>query len=330
MLLQKMAGQPQSPTYIVLPNEVMAPPAISTERWRLCALFVEIETTEASLQWVARRRLIHNEVLCTSCGQPASLVARADCVDGVQWKCDWCGFTQSVRQGSFLESSHLPIWKIVVMMYCWCNDMPQQIICREADVPMGHTVVDWLNFFRDEAENYIERHSHEIGGMDTNGEPITVEIGRTKFFHRKHHRGQGKPGHWVFGGIERGSGKCFMVEVADHTVANLAGKIRDHILPGSHIISNSWASYANIEQIGGGIYTHEVVLHHFVDPNDETIHTQTVGNLWMRAKQNIRRQYGISCELFTSYIHEFVFRNSLRDKDIFAELTNCIGESYPV
>ena len=103
----------------------------------------------------------------------------------------------------------LAISKILLMMYCWCCDMPQHLICREADMLLGHTVVDWSNFFRDEAENYVERQSREIGGMDLNGEAITVEIDESKFFHRKYHRGQWRQGHWVFGGIERESGKCF-------------------------------------------------------------------------------------------------------------------------
>jgi len=29
--------------------------------------------------------------------------------------------------------------------------------------------------------------------------------------HRKHHRGTHFGGQWVFGGVERGSGRCFVV-----------------------------------------------------------------------------------------------------------------------
>jgi len=331
-VVAEMAGRPRAKQVIVTAQEIMAPAIIATERWRLGTLFPQLSDTPACLQWVARRRLIHNDVQCPQCGQPASLVARANRLDGVQWQCSRCRFSQSVRHGSFFERSHLAISKILLMMYCWCCDMPQHLICREADMPLGHTVVDWSNFFRDEAENYVERQSREIGGMDLNGEAITVEIDESKFFHRKYHRGQWRQGHWVFGGIERESGKCFLVEVADRTANTLEAKIREHILPGTHIISDGWAAYANIPQIGGGIYTHEYVVHqrNFVDPQDDNIHTQNVENLWWRAKRKIRRQQGTSRELFTSYLHEFIFRNSLRDKDIFVEMINCIGESYPM
>jgi len=85
MLLQEMAGRPQGCACIVPLYKVMAPAAIAGERWRLGSHVMEINTTETCLQWVARRRLIRNEVQCTRCGQPASLVGRAECGVGVHW-----------------------------------------------------------------------------------------------------------------------------------------------------------------------------------------------------------------------------------------------------
>ena len=64
----------------------------------------------------------------------------------------------------------------------------------------------------------------------------------------------------------------------------------------------------SFEDINHGIYTHDVIVHqeHFVDPNDDAIHTQNVENLWMRVKRKLRRQFGTSETLFTSHLHEFV------------------------
>jgi len=61
--------------------------------------------------------------------------------------------------------------------------------------------------------------------MDAQGEPIKAEIDQSKFLHRKYHRGQRRQGHWVFGGIERWSGKCFLVEVDDYSATTLQDKI---------------------------------------------------------------------------------------------------------
>ena len=44
-----------------------------------------------------------------------------------------------------------------------------------------------------------------------------VEIDESKFGKRKYNRGRMVDGHWVFGGIERGTTKSFMVVVDDST-----------------------------------------------------------------------------------------------------------------
>ena len=81
--------------------------------------------------------------------------------------------------------------------------------------------------------------------------------------------------HWVFDGVERQTGKCFLVEVPDCTAATLQPLIEQYILPGSHIMSDGWASYANIDAIQQGLYMHSVIIHqqNFVDPQDPDIHT---------------------------------------------------------
>ena len=80
---------------------------------------------------------------------------------------------------------------------------------------------------------------------------------------------------------------CFIAEVpdADRQAATLESLLLQHILPGSHIISDGWRSYGNLSTLGGGTYTCEVILHeqHFVDPHNPEIHTQNT-DMWMRAK----------------------------------------------
>jgi transposase-like protein len=131
---------------------------------------------------------------------------------------------------------------------------------------------------REECQTWLGGNSGKIGGIDHNFNPIVVEIDESKYFHRKYHRGQWREGHWVFGGIEREGGKCFLVVVPERTAATLQQCIEDHIEPRTHIISDGWAAYANIRNIHNGIYDHSVVVHehNFVDPADPEVHTQNI------------------------------------------------------
>ncbi|TRY64102.1 hypothetical protein TCAL_15271, partial [Tigriopus californicus] len=48
---------------------------------------------------------------------------------------------------------------------------------------------------------------------------------------------------------EREAGDSFLVEVPNRRRRTLEALIENHILRGSHIMSDGWAVYANIEQI---------------------------------------------------------------------------------
>jgi transposase-like protein len=105
-----------------------------------------------------------------------------------------------------------------------------------------------------------------------------------------------------------------------------------YILPGTKIISDGWRAYRNIENLGGGIYDHEVIIHeqNFVDPNDGNIHTQSIENVWMRAKRKLKRQFGTSRDLFPSYIHEFIWRNKFARQNTFMSFLVCLTQQYEV
>lgn len=96
-------------------------------------------------------------------------------------------------------------------------------------------------------------------------------------------------------------------------------------------MSDGWASYAAIDQIAGGIYRHETIIHeqHFVDPEDETIHTQNIENTWMRVNKKIKRQFGTNKALFETYMAEFLWRNRVREH-LFGNFLVAIHEVYPV
>ncbi|KAL8585556.1 hypothetical protein ACOMHN_046216 [Nucella lapillus] len=304
-------GRPRNPPNLVPVDQVLQPQQVLDEEWTLLELIQAVDTTEKTIQWLARRGMLRNHLLCHVCGNGMTVSAYNGHIEGKRWKCPaQCrGATKSIRFDSWFQRSHLSLTKCILLLYFWVEDFPQDKICRELGIS-SHTAVDWCNFVREVCDEDLRRPPQQIGSLDPQTwEPIVVEIDETKYFHRKYHRGQWREEHWVFGGIERDSGKCFMVEVEDRTRPTLEALIQEWILPGSHIISDGWRSYHHVEQIGGrGLYTHDVIVHehHFVDPNNPLIHTQNIENTLMRAKRKLKRQFGTSEALFQSYMYEFV------------------------
>src|SRR5215510_5564778 len=83
-------------------------------------------------------------------------------------------------------------------------------------------------------------------------------------------------GQWVFGGVERGSGRAFFGPVSDRTTETLTAVIRAWMEPGSRIISDCWALYNCLEQQG---YTYLTVNDSIDFINHDTrVHTNAIEN----------------------------------------------------
>jgi hypothetical protein len=114
---------------------------------------------------------------------------------------------------------------------------------------------------------YLEGCSEKIGGLTKPLRSMTATsvgeniIGDTK-------------GQWVFGGIERESGRTFFVPVWDRTADTLTNVIRAWIEPGTTLISDCWVAYQDIASRGS---THRTVNRSisFVNP-DTGDHTNTI------------------------------------------------------
>jgi hypothetical protein len=80
---------------------------------------------------------------------------------------------------------------------------------------------------------------HLEGRSETNGDPNkTVEVDKTKFSQTKYQRRHPDKGQNVFGGVERGSGRMYLVPVTDRTVDTMTNVISAWIEPDTTFISD--------------------------------------------------------------------------------------------
>uniref|UniRef100_A0A914UWD1 ISXO2-like transposase domain-containing protein n=1 Tax=Plectus sambesii TaxID=2011161 RepID=A0A914UWD1_9BILA len=173
-------------------------------------------------------------------------------------------------------------------------------------------LIDWQMFCRDICCKWIQHHAMPIGGINpATSNPLAIKIDESLFFKMKYHRGAVHEGKWMLGGVERGSKKCFMVEVDSWDVATLMPIIQQWVLFGSRVITDGWAAYtASLGFLANPQYAHDTVNHtlHFVDPNDPTLHTNAVEGFWSHGKQKFRHMHRMCNAHFDSYIAEFMFR----------------------
>ena len=139
-----------------------------------------------------------------------------------------------------------------------------------------------------------------IGGQD-----VEVEIDESKFGKRKYNIGRHVEGHWVFGGVERITGECFLVEVEHRDATTLLPRIQQHICPGSIIYSDEWWRAYN--QINASTGMTHMTVNHFVDPATGA-HTQGVEAMWSSCKRVLREERTMQSKLFDTYLPDYMWR----------------------
>ena len=153
-----------------------------------------------------------------------------------------------------------------------------------------------------------------------------VEIDESKFGKRKYNRGRAVEGHWVFGGMERGSGDSFLVEVAKRDAATLLPIIAQHVQPGTVVYSDKWAAYHQLAATTGTAVNHSL---HFVDPLTGA-HTQGVEGMWSSCKRMMREEQTMNSKLFATYLPEYMWRRKFGGPVAFGHILKHIAEQYPM
>ena len=106
----------------------------------------EISTnTRSTIEWLAQNGLIRNQRDCYYCFDSMVLLSASDRSDGVKWYCNTCKVENSIRQDSFFSKSHLPITKLLEILYWWTLDCNLETVSKEIEVS-EHSLVDWFSF----------------------------------------------------------------------------------------------------------------------------------------------------------------------------------------
>ena len=179
-------------------------------------------------------------------------------------------------------------------------------------------MVQWYNFIFNICCQYLLDHPVIMGRPS-----CTVEIDESKFMHRKYHHGHYHEGHWVLGMVEHETNVCMMVAVPDCITATLLPIIAQHVLPGMHIITDGWQAYNQLAQ-------HDIINHqlHCVDPNDPTLHTNTIEGAWANIKAKFCVMHGMSDALFNTYLQEYLWHKICCNK-VFGNILYWIWHYYP-
>ena len=149
------------------------------------------------------------------------------------------------------------------------------------------TIVTVLDKIRNICSMKILNGNFKLGGRGK-----TVEIDESMFGNkRKYNRGRVSEGQWVFGMVERDTGRSLVFCVPDRQRETLVTRlVREFVEPGTVIISDKFSPYFNLNDVG---YIQLMVNHseNFVDPYTGA-HSNTIEGLWSQGKRKLKAMNG--------------------------------------
>jgi len=256
----------------------------------ICGFNISNTQNTKVIEFCQEMNLIPKETTCQKCLSSMRLGESTTSADQVVWRCPGyiksdkkkarrCHNLESVRKYTIFAGSKLPIIKILLIMYFWIDNLEINKISKYLNISEC-SVGRWSLAFREIVFDYFLSNPEPIGGVGS-----IVEIDESKFGRRKYHRGHHVEGQWVFGGIDRQTGKVFLVPVEKRDQETLIPLIKTWILPHSTIISDCWKAYDILDQER---YEHLRVNHslHFKDLASGA-HKNTIESSWRHIKHSL-------------------------------------------
>ncbi|CAL2046666.1 unnamed protein product [Caenorhabditis brenneri] len=290
----------------------------------------EAENARKGLEFLAKYSIIPNSRVCDTCGNLLSL-SRDPSVkhEHLVWRCAPCRRTKTstkmaLRSGTFFENLKMTIQELLFLAADWIESPEKPI--RDVATQMklnAATVVEAHEWFRQMTRQWFERESVANKDLILGGPGKYVEIDETLMYKAKYNRGNmlTRPQVWVFGMIERGSPKVMMFRVERRDAATLLPLIHKYVAPGTNVISDGWAAYGGIGALQAG-FNHQWVNHklNFVDPDDPTVHTQSIEATWGAFKRKLKSRFGDPEYRLQGHMFQYMWRRFYEKKKLLNRL----------
>lgn len=246
---------------------------------------LQTSTEEQAYNYLAAQDiLIRGPFPCRTCGKNVTLQKGkiSHGFNGI-FRCNskTCRRAYGIFHGSCFEGSRLECTSICDLIWQYAYRFKYRTVQNEINLSSG-TVAEYFKMFKDKLSEYSLAIDIDLGFRDND----VYEVDETHLHSRRDGRGRVLRGEawWAVAIVCRATKRFKIMLTQRRTREVLVPFIQLHIPVGSRVITDGWRAYRTLGHAG---YHHEVVNHrqHFVDPDNNAIHTNNVERLWHDLKE---------------------------------------------
>lgn len=235
------------------------------------------------LEFLKETGLIMKELRCEKCYSPMKFSKDNGLSDGYIWYCDKmfdkkrCSTKKSIRKGSWFFNSKLKLEEIFLLTYEIVRGTKTTDIESEYHFN-SHTLTLWRKFVNQKMLDFVEFSFEKVGGSGK-----IVEVGISNFGRNKKSDGCSMRSQWVFGGVERVSGKLFLVAIDNNRIETLVDLMKKSIKQGTTIYLDAGSTHIAL----GSEEFNDLSVNYNLTFSDANSHTNTIRCMWRHIESSL-------------------------------------------
>ena len=275
-------------------------------------LFDLFPNDQAAHDWFEGLRWPNGERFCPRCGS-----TRTNETPRRKPQPYWCGVCRSyfsVKVGTIMESSNLPLRKWVIALYLLSTNL-KGVSSMKLHRDLGITQKTAWMMAQKVRECWLEDDNPMSGEIEVDETYIGGKE-RNKHADKKQNAGRGPVGKTAVVGAKQRNGQVKAKPVHTTDKATLQGFVADTVAPGSMVYTDDAAAYKGMTDV-----EHETVKHSVGEYVKGQAHTNGVESFWAMLKCGyVGTYHKMSAKHLHRYVREFAGRANVRDWDTLTQM----------